>query len=93
VQTKTVANGKYVVLGDGGTWPTPMDEVDTSLEWRLRYANIEQLKKDRFLAASSVNAYRELISLPRWRRDIVIRKLREAMGWPSKTIKGPVKGP
>jgi hypothetical protein len=76
---RILANGKYVAMTEGGTWPTPMDEVDTSLEWRLRYANPEQLVKDRFLAASIVSAYRELIRLPRWRRDEVVGQLRTAI--------------
>jgi hypothetical protein len=76
---KVLADGKFVARDAGGTWPTPMDEPDTSLEWRLRYANHEQLVKDRFLAASVVSAYRELIRLPRTQRDAVIRDLRAAM--------------
>jgi hypothetical protein len=77
---KVLAGGKFVVMTEGGTWPTPMDEVETSLEWRLRYANPEQLVKDRFLAASIVSAYREMIRLPRWRRDEVVGQLRKAIG-------------
>jgi hypothetical protein len=76
---RLLAEGKYVARDGGGTWPTPMDEPDTSLEWRLRYANPEQLIKDRYLAASIVSAYRELIRLPRTQRDAVIRDLRAAM--------------
>jgi hypothetical protein len=76
---KIIANGKYVAMTGGGTWPTPMDEADGSLEWRLRYALPEQLVKDRFLAASIVSAYRELIVLPRVYREKVIRELRAAI--------------
>ena len=78
---KILANGKYIVMPGGGTWPTPMDEGphDDSLEWRLRYALPDQLIKDRLHAASVVSAYRELIALPRWRRDEIIRELRAAI--------------
>ena len=76
---KVLADGKFIVATEGGTWPTPMDEADTSLEWRLRYASPEQLVKDRFLAASIVSAYREIIRLPRWRRDEVVGQLRKAI--------------
>ena len=56
-----------------------MDLPDDSLEWRLRYANDEQLVKDRFCAASIVSAYRQLITLPRKVREEVIRDLRAAI--------------
>lgn len=76
---RVLANGKFVAMTDGGTWPTPMDLPDDSLEWRLRYANDDQLVKDRFCAASIVSAYRELIRLPRVAREKVIRELRAAI--------------
>lgn len=76
---KILANGKFVAMTDGGTWPTPMDLPDDSLEWRLRYAEPEQLAKDRFCAASIVSAYRQLIALPRTAREKVIRELRAAI--------------
>lgn len=80
------------VLGDGVkcqyaqwggmTWPTPMDHPDGGLSWRLRYASPEQLIKDRYHAASVVEAYRELIALPEKRRNAVIRQLRKAIRLP-----------
>lgn len=76
---RILANGKFVLMSGGGTWPTPMDLPDDSLEWRLRYANDEQLVKDRFCAASIVSAYRQLIALPRVAREKVIRELRAAI--------------
>lgn len=77
-ETKLLAGGKYVRIGEM-VWPTPMDEPDNSLEWRLRYGLPEQLVKDRMLAASIVSAYRELITCPRAKRDQVIRALRRAV--------------
>jgi hypothetical protein len=76
---KILANGKFVAMTGGGTWPTPMDQPDDSLEWRLRYASADQLVKDRYCAASIVSAYRELIALPRVAREKVIRELRAAI--------------
>jgi hypothetical protein len=76
---KILADGKYVALTRGGTWPTPMDHPDSSLEWRLRYASDAQLPNDRFLAASVVSAYRQLIMLPQKDRNAVIRELRAAI--------------
>jgi len=77
--SRVLADGKFVALACGGTWPTPMDHPDGGLEWRLRYAGSEQLIKDRYLAASVVSAYRELITCPAKRRNEVIRELRKAM--------------
>lgn len=77
---KILADGKFVALTRGGTWPTPMDEPDNSLEWRVRYAvDPQQLVKDRYLCASIISAYRELINLPRKAREEVIRELRTAI--------------
>jgi hypothetical protein len=78
---RVLANGKFVVRDGGGTWPTPMygQGDESCLEWRLRYANPEQLVKDRFLAASVVAAYGDLIRLPEKERNAVIRDLRAAM--------------
>jgi hypothetical protein len=76
---KIIAKGKYVKRDDGTTWPTPMVEAETSLEWRLRYASPEQLVKDRFLAASIVAAYHELIAAPVKKRNAVLADLRRAL--------------
>jgi hypothetical protein len=78
---KILAGGKYVTW-DGMCWPTPMDEPENSLEWRLRYALPEQLVKDRYNAASIVDAYRELIMCPAKKREQVIRILRKAIKQP-----------
>lgn len=77
-QPLLIADGKYVAF-DTMTWPTPMDEADTSLEYRLRYALPEHLAKDRFLAASVVSAYRELLTCPIKKRNKVIATIRRAM--------------
>jgi hypothetical protein len=78
---RLLAGGKYVARDAGGTWPTPMDGIgnEDSIEWILRYGSTERLTKARFLAASIVSAYRELISLPRAQRDPIIRDLRDAI--------------
>ena len=76
---RLLPNSSHVVLAEGGTWTLPADDPDGGLEWRLRYAGPEQLVKDRFMAASVVECYRELIRLPERRRRSVIRQLREGM--------------
>jgi hypothetical protein len=68
----------HVEVEGGGVWSTPHDGVDDNLEWRLRYANPEQLVKDRFKAAGVVECYRELIWCSEKRRRQVIRSLRAA---------------
>lgn len=78
---KILADGKYIVLEGGATWPTPMDgdgEQD-ALEWRLRYAQPEVVLGHRFHCASIVSAYRELIALPAKKRNKVIASLRRAI--------------
>ncbi len=78
---RILVNGKYVARDAGGTWPTPMDGTgdEDSIEWVLRYGSTEQMLKARYLVASIVSAYRELIRLPRNQRDAVIRDLRAAI--------------
>lgn len=76
---RILPGGNYVSF-DTMTWPLPMDNPDGGLEWRLRYANPEQLVKDRYLAASVVSAYRELLTCPVKQRNKVIAILRRALG-------------
>lgn len=76
---RLLPNSSHVEMTEGGVWSLPFDHPDGGLEWRLRYANPEQLVKDRFLAASVVDCYRTLIMLPEKRRRSVIRQLRAAM--------------
>jgi hypothetical protein len=85
---RVLADGKFVARDGGDTWPTPMYGKDDEggLEWRLRYANAEQLVKDRFCAASVVAAYGALIMLPEKRRREVIRDLRAAMRAPNPEV-------
>ena len=71
---RLLPNSSHVEMTEGGVWSLPFDHPDGGLEWRLRYANPEQLVKDRFLAASVVDCYRTLIMLPEKRRRSVIRR-------------------
>jgi len=78
---KVLCDGKYVVLDGGATWPTPMDgdADEDSLEWRLRYGKPDAVLRRRYHAASIVNAYRELITMPAAKRNKVIASLRRAI--------------
>lgn len=67
--------GRHTKIGDDVTWPS-FDQGDC--EWRLRHANDEEVLKDRFVLASIVAAYRELIKLPQKRRNEICKALKEA---------------
>jgi len=69
------ARPQWRPLGDGSTWPLPCQGMD-DLEWRLRYGGTNP--NDRYAAASIIAAYRELIRVPRRRRELVVRRLKGA---------------
>lgn len=74
---------KFHTFEDRTVWPLPGDEPETSLEWRLRYADVDDADSvsvtDRLHAASIVAAYRELINCPVKRRNQVLAGLRAAL--------------
>ena len=67
-------SNRYVQLGDGAVWPG-LDLGD--LEWQLRYGRLS--REDSLVAASVVQAYQALITLPRRRRDQACSLLRREM--------------
>jgi len=73
-ERKTGMSNRYVQLGDGAVWPG-LDLGD--LEWQLRYGRLS--REDSLVAASVVQAYQALITLPRRRRDQVCSLLRREM--------------
>jgi hypothetical protein len=66
----------YSAAFDDMTWPLANDAIG-DVEWVLRYAP-EVSGTDRFIAASVLAAYRELVHCPRAKREAVIRRLRQA---------------
>lgn len=66
-----MVSNSYLSFG-GMTWPNPAALED--LEWTLRYGNPSQT--DRFIAASVVSAYSELVFMTQLRRADVVRGLR-----------------
>jgi alkanesulfonate monooxygenase SsuD/methylene tetrahydromethanopterin reductase-like flavin-dependent oxidoreductase (luciferase family) len=64
----------YLRLEDGTTWPHPHDPA--GVEWSLRYGGKPQAV--RFTAASYVDAYIQLVSMPRRDREKRIAMLRKA---------------
>lgn len=60
---------------DGPCWPCP-GEAMNELDWRLRHDNERLTRNDQVMAASIISAYRELIALPRVRREVIVRELR-----------------
>lgn len=67
---------RYRKLPDETVWPTPGDDPDGGLEWRLRYAPESLTRQDQLVLASIVAAYRELLTCPMRRRNDVVRGLR-----------------
>jgi len=63
----------HLTLPDGTVWPDPADPGE--VQWQLRYGDPTSV---RMLAASYVDAYRELCELTGGRRSTVVSQLREA---------------
>lgn len=68
-------SGRYTKIGDDMTWPS-LDQGD--FEWRLRYGSEDELIKERFIMASIVQAYSELINLPQKQRNAICKSLKSA---------------
>lgn len=64
--------GRYAVF-DGMTWPNP----DTAVAWTLKYG--VPSREDLLFAASIIDAYQTLVTMPVKRRRGIIARLREAM--------------
>lgn len=62
---------------DGMTWPVPGVRLD-ELNYTLRHG--VPTRSDLLLAASVLSAYRQMVSDPVRKREVVVRRLREAMG-------------
>jgi hypothetical protein len=69
------------ILGDGSTWPAPCKAMD-ELDWRLRHMPERVSHGDMVMAASIINAYRELVRCTVKRRNVVIRELRKGPNLP-----------
>jgi hypothetical protein len=70
------ASGMYSSF-DEMCWPVP-GEAAGNVEWRLRYAPEALSRSDHMLAASIINAYRQMVGDPETKRRAVIRQLRLA---------------
>lgn len=70
-----MANKSYVTLSDYTVWPKPRIE---SLEWMLRYGTPADLERVRYVAASVVDAYGELIDATDDRRRKVVSQIKRA---------------
>jgi len=73
---KVTASGMYASFDDM-CWPVP-GECAGDIEWRLRYAPERLSRADHMLAASIINAYRQMVGDPETKRRAVIRQLRLA---------------
>lgn len=61
---------------DGMTWPVPSERLGDA-EHALRYGEFE--RADLLIAAAVIAAYRQMVNDPKYKRDHVVRRLREAM--------------
>jgi hypothetical protein len=73
---KVTASGMYASFDDM-CWPVPGERAG-EVEWRLRYAPEALSRSDHLLAASIINAYRQMVGDPETKRRAVIRQLRLA---------------
>jgi hypothetical protein len=73
---KIGANGAYASF-DEMCWPVPGERAG-EVEWRLRYAPEALSRSDHLLAASIINAYRQMVGDPKTKRQSVVRQLRLA---------------
>jgi hypothetical protein len=70
---------------DGMCWPAPgerLAEVANSLAHAVAFA---EMRRDLLVAASVIEAYRELILLPATKRNAIIRELRKG---PNAALRG-----
>lgn len=67
--------GCYVHFDDM-TWPSPKGIALAEVGWRLRYGAPTQT--DRYIAASVIEAYSALLSLPQRDRNARVRSIRKA---------------
>lgn len=73
----------YRKIADGSCWPCPGESMN-ELDWRLRHDPERLTRSDKVMAASIISAYRKLVSLPRVRRDAIVRELRQGPNLPAR---------
>lgn len=69
-------NAPTYLIFDDMTWPHPDDP--RAVEWRLRYGHGELSRADRMVAASYIDAYRQLVRLSRDARNARVTGIRRA---------------
>lgn len=73
---KTSKDGAWALF-DGMTWPVPGHRL-ADAEHALRVGGA--VESDLLIAASVIAAYRQMVTDPKRKREVVVRHLREAMG-------------
>lgn len=63
----------YLHLKDGTVWASPDDH---DLEWTLRYGNPETIIEKRFIIASYLYSYKEMISKTNSRRNQICNEIK-----------------
>jgi hypothetical protein len=77
----TSVGPRHARLDNGTSWPLPdMGDIDNhSAGWTVRYAPLERVADVRFHAASVMDAYEALLSMPLDKSREVLRALKIAI--------------
>jgi hypothetical protein len=69
---------KHFVRFDGMTWPRA-DDSTCELSWLVRYSPSFDATPDRYVLASMLDAYVELVNTTARKREAVVRQLRATL--------------
>lgn len=61
MESKLVSNDLYIKVGPDMVWPNPSSDRLSNIEWRMRHAQDSLSVGDLMLAASVIDAYKELV--------------------------------
>ena len=75
LESYLIGEGRYTKIGDDMTWPS-YDQHEA--EWMQRYASKECIVRERFVTASIISAYSNLIALPQKKRNAICEALKNA---------------
>jgi hypothetical protein len=68
----------HYVAFDGMSWPIPTERT-RDIEHKMRYARDKLTDGDLLLAASVLDAYREMVNCSARKRDVAVNGIRAAM--------------
>lgn len=62
MDSKLVAGGTYISVDNQMTFPNPVSENIAEVEWKMRHAPDRVTRGDMLLAASVIDAYKEVVA-------------------------------